>query len=103
MGNEGRGIAHITPMLTITRLHNSVISAGFMRRILQLSRDYATKRTVFGKYLADQPLHMHTLAKMEVSSYPRNEGDSYIKSHDSHMIFAAFNLDKTRLRIECPE
>lgn len=68
VGNEGRGIAHITPMLTITRLHNSVISAGFMRRILQLSRDYATKRTVFGKYLADQPLHMHTLAKMEIET-----------------------------------
>ena len=67
VGTEGRGVAHISPMLTVTRLHNSVISAAYMRRILQLSRDYCTSRTVFGRYLADQPLHMHTLAEMEVN------------------------------------
>nr|CAA76079.1 SOS response Ada system protein [Geodia cydonium] len=68
VGIEGRGVAHISPMLTITRLHNSVISSAYMRRILQLSRDYCTRRTVFGKYLADQPLHMHTLGQMEVET-----------------------------------
>ena len=35
-------------------------------RLSQLSRDYCTKREVFGNYLADNPLHMHTLAEMEV-------------------------------------
>ena len=35
-------------------------------RMLQLSRDYCTKREVFRTYLADNPLHMHTLANMEV-------------------------------------
>ena len=33
---------------------------------MQLARDYCTKRSVFGRYLAEQPLHMHTLAGMEV-------------------------------------
>jgi hypothetical protein len=68
VGTEGRGVASISPMLTVTRLHNSIISAAYMRRILQLSRDYSTRRTVFGKYLAEQPLHMHTLAQMEVET-----------------------------------
>ena len=36
-------------------------------RILQYSRDYSTKRVAFGKYLADYPLHMRTLAHMEVA------------------------------------
>jgi alkylation response protein AidB-like acyl-CoA dehydrogenase len=68
VGTEGRGVATISPMLTVTRLHNSIISAAYMRRILQLSRDYSTRRTVVGKYLAEQPLHMHTLAQMEVET-----------------------------------
>ena len=38
----------------------------YICRILHLSRDYCTKREVFGSYLADNPLHMHTLAKLEV-------------------------------------
>lgn len=66
VGDPGRGVAGISPMLTITRLHNSISSVGAMRRILMLSRDYSTKRVAFGKYLADHPLHVQTLARMEV-------------------------------------
>ena len=66
VGEEGRGVAGISPMLTITRLHNSISATSLMRRIMQLSRDYSTKRVAFGKYLADHPLHMQTLARMEV-------------------------------------
>lgn len=36
-----------------------------MRRIIALARDYATRRTVFGKKLCDIPLHTRVLAKME--------------------------------------
>ena len=91
-GSEGRGVANIAPMLTITRLHNSVSAVGAMRRypqqsfhehsednnifvfhvvssILLLSRDYSTKRVAFRKYIADHPLHTQTLARMEVSEY----------------------------------
>lgn len=40
-----------------------------------LARDYATKRKAFGKYLADHPLHMKTMADMEVKGVWSN---SYI-------------------------
>ena len=31
MGEEGRGVANISNMLTITRLHNTLSSVGYMR------------------------------------------------------------------------
>lgn len=65
---EGRGVASIANMLTITRIHNSVSAAGAMRRVVQLARDYATRRRAFGKLLKDHPLHMQTLARMEVET-----------------------------------
>ncbi|XP_053726571.1 acyl-CoA dehydrogenase family member 11-like [Synchiropus splendidus] len=65
---EGRGVASISNMLTITRIHNSVSAASAMRRLVQLARDYASRRTAFGRLLKDQPLHMQTLARMEVET-----------------------------------
>ena len=37
-------------------------------RVVQLSRDYATRRTAFGKLLKEHPLHMQTLARLEVET-----------------------------------
>jgi alkylation response protein AidB-like acyl-CoA dehydrogenase len=37
-------------------------------RILSLARDYAQKRTVFGRLQADWPLHLATMARMEVET-----------------------------------
>ncbi|KAM7391876.1 hypothetical protein PAMP_022526 [Pampus punctatissimus] len=75
LSEEGRGVASIANMLTITRIHNSVSAAAAMRRqdtthttVVQLARDYATRRTAFGKLLKDHPLHMQTLARMEVQT-----------------------------------
>jgi len=34
--------------------------------MISLSREYALKRVVFGKLLKDHPLHMQTIARMEV-------------------------------------
>uniref|UniRef100_A0A087YCN5 Acyl-CoA dehydrogenase family, member 11 n=1 Tax=Poecilia formosa TaxID=48698 RepID=A0A087YCN5_POEFO len=69
LSEEGRGVASIANMLTITRIHNSISAAAAMRRqVLQLARDYATRRTAFGKLLKDHPLHMQTLARMEVET-----------------------------------
>uniref|UniRef100_A0A3Q3DIB6 Acyl-CoA dehydrogenase family member 11-like n=1 Tax=Hippocampus comes TaxID=109280 RepID=A0A3Q3DIB6_HIPCM len=68
LSEEGRGVAAITNMLTITRIHNSIAAAAAMRRVVQLARDYATRRTAFGKLLKEHPLHMQTLARMEVES-----------------------------------
>ncbi|NWI79912.1 ACD11 dehydrogenase, partial [Dryoscopus gambensis] len=63
---EGRGVAAISSMLNITRIHNIIGAVGFMRRMISLSRDYARKRVAFGKLLKDHPLHMQTIARMEV-------------------------------------
>lgn len=68
ISDEGRGVASIANMLTITRIHNSLSAAGAMRRVVQLACDYATRRKAFGKFLKDHPLHMQTLARMEVET-----------------------------------
>ncbi|XP_050836341.1 acyl-CoA dehydrogenase family member 11-like isoform X2 [Serinus canaria] len=65
---EGRGVAAISNMLNITRIHNVIGAVASMRRMISLSRDYACKRVAFGKLLKDHPLHMQTLARMEASA-----------------------------------
>lgn len=66
VSDDGRGVFGITPMLTITRLHNSISAVGSMRRILTLAEEYANQRVAFGKYLRQHPLHAQTLSRMEV-------------------------------------
>ncbi|XP_058014751.1 acyl-CoA dehydrogenase family member 11-like isoform X2 [Ahaetulla prasina] len=68
ISKEGQGIPYIVNMMNITRIYNAVAAAGSMRRMVDLARDYATKRVAFGKPLKDHPLHMQTLARMEVQS-----------------------------------
>ena len=63
VGKESRGVRTISGMLTLTRIHNSLMSVGGMKHLLLLSKDYAKKRKAFGSLLADQPLHMQTLAR----------------------------------------
>jgi alkylation response protein AidB-like acyl-CoA dehydrogenase len=59
------GVKHIAPMLNVTRAWNTVSAAAFMRRGLALARDYARHRVAFGAPLADQPLHVDTLAGLQ--------------------------------------
>jgi alkylation response protein AidB-like acyl-CoA dehydrogenase len=66
VGGEGQGVRKIAALLNITRAYNACCAVGFMRRGLALARDYARKRRVFGKLLADQPLHQETLATLQV-------------------------------------
>jgi len=61
----GDGIRNIAPLLNITRTWNSVCAAAFMRRGLALARNYAQRRIAFGAPLAQQPLHVDTLAGIE--------------------------------------
>ncbi|XP_061527674.1 acyl-CoA dehydrogenase family member 11-like isoform X2 [Phycodurus eques] len=68
LSEEGRGVASIANMLTITRIHNSISAAAAMRRVVHLARDYATHRSAFGKLIKEHPLHMQTLARMEVET-----------------------------------
>nr|XP_045610109.1 acyl-CoA dehydrogenase family member 11-like [Procambarus clarkii] len=65
---EGRGIASIANMLTITRMHNSVSACASMRRILQLARDYSQRRSAFGQMVESHTLHQLTASRMEVAT-----------------------------------
>ncbi len=66
VGEPGRGVKSITPLLNVTRLHNAISACGMMARLLQLLRDYARRRIVFGAPLAAAPLHRETLAALQV-------------------------------------
>jgi len=66
VGGLGHGVRKITPLLNVTRLHNAISACGMMARLLQLLRDYARRRVVFGEALARKPLHAETLADLHV-------------------------------------
>jgi putative acyl-CoA dehydrogenase len=66
IGGEGGGVKRISTVLNITRLYNACCAVGFMRRGLALARDYATRRHVFGRPLSEHPLHIETLAALQV-------------------------------------
>ncbi|CAH1801951.1 unnamed protein product [Owenia fusiformis] len=68
VSDEGRGVATISHMLTITRIYNSISAVAGMRRIVALARDFSTKRRAFGKLICDHSLHMQTLSRMEVET-----------------------------------
>ncbi|KAK3862515.1 hypothetical protein Pcinc_031631 [Petrolisthes cinctipes] len=68
VSDEGRGVAAIANMLTITRLHNAVSSCSLMRRLLQLSRDYSKRRCAFGGPVEGHVLHQLTSSRLEVTT-----------------------------------
>ncbi|XP_059155974.1 acyl-CoA dehydrogenase family member 11-like [Physella acuta] len=68
LSDDGRGVASMSHMLTLTRIHTAMGAASAMRRICNLAKDYAMKRKAFGRNLHSQPLHVHTLAEMEVET-----------------------------------
>jgi hypothetical protein len=68
VSEEGRGVAAISNMLTLTRIHNTISAASGMRRIIQLSKDFSKSRACFGKVIHDHPIHVKVLAKMEMEA-----------------------------------
>ena len=44
------------------------MACSSMRRMVQLARDYATKRTAFKSKLSNHSAHISTLARMEVET-----------------------------------
>ncbi|HWZ58382.1 MAG TPA: acyl-CoA dehydrogenase family protein [Gemmatimonadaceae bacterium] len=66
VGELGRGVPTIAAMLTITRIHNACNAVAGMRRAINLARAYAATRVAFGRPLAEHPLHVETLAGLEV-------------------------------------
>lgn len=66
VGEAGRGVKAVAPLLNVTRLHNAASACGIMARLLQLLRDYARRRSAFGAPLAAAPLHRETIAALQV-------------------------------------
>jgi len=64
LGEEGRGIATIIQMVSLTRQDCAIASAGLMRSGLAHALHHARHRSVFGRHLADQPLMRSVLADM---------------------------------------
>ena len=44
ISEEGKGVATISNMLNITRLHNVISSVAIQRKVLNLARDYSHRR-----------------------------------------------------------
>ena len=68
VGEEGRGIAQILEMGTLTRLDCALGTAGLMRAALSLALHHTAQRRAFGKPLASQPLMRNVLADMALES-----------------------------------
>jgi len=68
VGEEGRGIAQILEMGTLTRLDCALGTAGLMRGAVALALNHASQRQAFGKALSDQPLMKNVLADLALES-----------------------------------
>ncbi|MGH6922738.1 MAG: acyl-CoA dehydrogenase family protein [Propylenella sp.] len=64
VGGEGRGIATILEMVTLTRLDCAVATTGLMRAGFAEAVHHVRHRAAFGKPLIDQPLMLRVLADM---------------------------------------
>ncbi len=65
VGELAHGVRQVAPMLNVTRTWNAVCAVASMARCIALARDYATRRSAFGRPLIEQPLHARTLADMQ--------------------------------------
>jgi alkylation response protein AidB-like acyl-CoA dehydrogenase len=66
VGGPGGGVKKISSLFNITRIYNSVCAIGYLRRGLALARDYAGRREAFGARLSAHPLHVETLAAIDL-------------------------------------
>jgi len=66
VGPVARGIPIISEMFNITRIHNAISACALLHRALAIAADFAGKRDAFGRRLARHPLHMQTLARIQM-------------------------------------
>ena len=66
VGGNGDGIKKIATLFNITRVYNAVAAVAGMRRAIALATDYSRRRRAFGKRLVEHPLHVETLADMQL-------------------------------------
>jgi len=69
IGDEGRGVATILEMVTMTRLDCVLGSAGQLRAALSQAAFYADRRVAFGARLVEQPAMTAVLADLAVESW----------------------------------
>jgi acyl-CoA dehydrogenase len=65
VGDTKHGVRAITPVLQVTRLWNAFGALSTMQRCLALTRDYAHRRSAFGKPLIGQPPFADALAEWD--------------------------------------
>jgi putative acyl-CoA dehydrogenase len=68
VGEDGRGLATILQMVSLTRQDCIIGSASIMRQALVQAVHYARHRSAFGKALVDQPLMRNVLADLALES-----------------------------------
>lgn len=73
LGEPGDGVRKASSLLNVTRLYNSVCCIGAMARGLQLMTSYSLERKAFGKLIADQPLHVETMASIRARAAAATE------------------------------
>ena len=66
VGGAGDGIRKIATLFNITRIYNAVAAVAGMRRGIALATDYSRRRVAFGKRLIEHPLHLETLAELQL-------------------------------------
>ncbi|MFL5500405.1 MAG: acyl-CoA dehydrogenase family protein [Gemmatimonadaceae bacterium] len=66
VGGSGDGIRKISTLFNITRVYNAVAAVAGMRRCVALATDYSRRRLAFGKPLIEHPLHVETLAELQL-------------------------------------
>ena len=68
VGEEGRGIAQILEMGTLTRLDCALGTSGLMRQALSVALHHTAQRQAFGKALIAQPAMRNVLADLAIES-----------------------------------
>ncbi len=68
VGDEGRGVATILEMVSLTRLDCMIGSAALMRQATVQALHHTRHRSAFGKTLAGQPLMQNVLADLALES-----------------------------------
>ncbi|KAG0337638.1 hypothetical protein BG000_005181 [Podila horticola] len=66
VGANYRGVKNISAILNITRVYCGMGCTAAMQRFVLGAKEYARRREVFGNLLKNQPLHLATLANMEL-------------------------------------
>ncbi|KAF9174942.1 hypothetical protein BGX21_000031 [Mortierella sp. AD011] len=66
VGDTYKGVKNISALLNITRIYCGMGCTAAMQRFVLLVKNYARRREVFGALLKDQPLHLATVANMEL-------------------------------------